>query len=870
MSQAMSPQCTTASSSVLIAPPFTRSGLPLDSGEVATNIRLQTRDERKYRGAIATSAAKNGEQAPAPCCKTLHLSLCFDGTNNHEPSDKLDPLCTSNVARLFHTSINKPEIGLFSYYSPGVGTVFEDIKEYLPSNAGLIGAQGGENRINWGLTRLIDCLKKTLKDSGQAPLSFDQTYALVEAMSTNWTVNTISGGLLSNGSRKREAAIRPYEQELKTVLEQRKTAQEKPEILALRLYVYGFSRGAAQARTFSNWLADLTRTQGPNGTEYRFAGLPLSIEFLGLFDTVAAVGLADSAPFAAGHMSWADDTMRLPDESDLQACMPTGLPEDQLFLKRCVHLVSAHEQRASFPLDSIRRREKTADGKRDKSKPSSYRAGTQEFVYPGMHSDVGGGYPSKDQGKAMGGPSEIMSQVPLHHMYREAFKAGAPLQVPDSVIGQYESWRVMDELTKNEFDISETLITRFNAWQKQAKPAPLEDVMKRETALLTAWRIDRYAGGIEKQPFYNNVRGKDMPDEQQEAYKRLHARKLKENTAAREGKPLPEMTATQQAQYEKDLQTIGGEAAYQRINISKTFEPGMDDQQLRRAAAEFRRDYKREWDWLEDTGSVGGIVNLLLGGTVYLINEEDEAQEYASISQDGDASYKKLFVSGTPAPGQENLIKFFDEHVHDSRAWFMNSSGLDEREPFTDYFRYRVVHFDNESNKRLSVLATAGRVVGLGLALASVGLSIKRRDPKFLLGLIIPSLGTPVLTGTPKLPVISAFDPLTGIALPMQQGLEALRAFTQNPGDVVRQISSLPPPQPLTAQTATTPALQNVLQAIKAKEALQAAKDSGDMSGLLDQAVAVLGDAKSDSAASANKTSWMDKLADTVNEGLNS
>ena len=46
----------------------------------------------------------------------------------------------------------------------------------------------------------------------------------------------------------------------------------------------------------------------------KFAGLPISIEFLGLFDTVAAVGFADSVPFAAGHMSWADGTMRLPDE----------------------------------------------------------------------------------------------------------------------------------------------------------------------------------------------------------------------------------------------------------------------------------------------------------------------------------------------------------------------------------------------------------------------------------------------------------------------------------------------------------------------------------------------------------------------------
>ncbi len=55
----------------------------------------------------------------------------------------------------------------------------------------------------------------------------------------------------------------------------------------MRLYVYGFSRGAAEARAFANWLQELTRVSDADGrVEYRFAeALPISIEFLGLFDT---------------------------------------------------------------------------------------------------------------------------------------------------------------------------------------------------------------------------------------------------------------------------------------------------------------------------------------------------------------------------------------------------------------------------------------------------------------------------------------------------------------------------------------------------------------------------------------------------------
>jgi len=734
--------------------------------------------------------------------------------------------------------------GFFAYYSPGVGTVFEEIKEYLPSQAGLIGASGGEDRINWGLTRLIAALKETLKEAGQEPLSIAQTHALVEAMATNWTASVLSGGILENGARKRKAAMQPYEDELANLLEQRRKSGEKPEILALRLYVYGFSRGAAQARAFANWLMELTRQQNGEASEYRFAGLPISIEFLGLFDTVAAVGLADSVPFAAGHMDWASGTMRLPDENPAQACIPTGLPEDCLFLKRCVHLVSAHEQRASFPLDSIRRREKTADGTRDDSRPSTYRKDTWEYVYPGMHSDVGGGYPPGDQGKARGGQGELLSQIPLHHMYRSAFAAGAPLQVPESVLSDSqkgEPWRVMEPRTEVAFSISETLVTRFNAWQKQAKAGPLEAVIKREQALITAWRIDRYAGGIDKQGFYSHVKRQDMTEEQQDALKRLHAQKLAENSAAAQGKEPPVLSAKEQQQRAADLELVGGTEAYARINTNKTFEPALDDRQLRRAAAEFKRDYGRNWGVLEDTFEWGGILNLLLGGTVYLINEEDEAQEYAELYQNGTQRHGELFTkSGVIVSGEQDLVALFDEQVHDSRAWFMNSSGLGEREPFTDYFRYRLVHFDNESNKSLSVLATAGRVVGVGIALASVGLSIKKRNPRYLLGLFLPSLATPVLTGRPGLPAIpqiSAFDPLTGIALPMMEGMEAVRAFTQKPGDVVAMLNAMPLPVPLTEQTATTPELQAVFKAAEAVKAVKAANDSGDMGGLLGQAM---------------------------------
>lgn len=855
---------------VKIAPYFTGTGLPQSPKDTAANLRLQQRDERRARSQAALAAAGKYEAPPTELCQTaLHLSLFFDGTNNNEPADKrFEPRCTSNVARLYHATIDHSKMAsvtdgsdsaapdmpaYFSYYCPGVGTVFPEIGEHFPDADGLKFAAGGENRINWGLTRLLDALKLALAGSTLSPT---KTRELVEQMSSTW--------LIGNGRANREKAMRPEMEQLEQLLTERTQTGRKPEILALRLYVYGFSRGAAEARTFCNWLRELVEC----ADGYRFAGLPISIEFLGLFDTVAAVGLADSVPFAAGHMGWADGTMRLPDGD-------TRLPDDPRFLQRCVHLVSAHEQRASFPLDSIRRCERLADGSIDRDGQSRYRSGTEEFVYPGMHSDVGGGYPPGDQGKAMAEQGLLMSQIPLHHMYREAFKAGAPLQVPQEALGAHEAWRAMSEESRAEFAMEDALVTRFNAWQAQAAQAgyaPLETVVERETELLTGWRIDRYHGGVDKTGFYNRTAW-DEREAVWKARERLHQHKHDElqqqNIRTCEqrlaGKPLQagqvdccgysarlslnSSNPLSPHSFDQDLQTIGGLEEYRKIKTEKLYEPTLDRRQLEGAARDFSRDYRGDWGPVPDEGIVSGLFSTL-SGVVYLINEEDEAKEYQAIRTNGERRSRELFAGpGQVARGQESLVALFDDHVHDSRAWFMNSSGAGPREPWTDYFRYRLVHFDHESNKSMTPLLAAGRVIGLAIAVGSIGLTVKRRDPRYLLGLMLPTLGVPVIRGklpipdSQSLPTVSAFDPLTGIAYPMMQGIEHLRAYTREPGSVLRLIEAMPLPQPLTEESANTPELKAIFQAAQAAKAVSEAKE-GKPLGLIDMVAGHLSNAE--------------------------
>ncbi|VVQ34640.1 hypothetical protein PS943_03897 [Pseudomonas fluorescens] len=843
MFESMNTYTSPSPSTAFVAPIFPADGrLPKEPKLLSENIKKQRRDEVAFGNEQRKQLQAKGEASTGiPCCKTLHITIAFDGTNNNDNADSASvPSSCSNIARVFHASIGgdptTEQEGFFRYYSPGVGTVFPDIREYTPSDGGLMFATGGENRINWGLTRLIDALKQTLEG---ARLELAETQALVDSMATG-LVTAITGGLLENGEKKREAAMRPEMKKLEETLSKRNESEQKPHILSMRLYVYGFSRGAAQARTFANWLQMLTRVQGETGsTEYRFAGLPLCIEFLGICDTVAAVGMADSMPFAAGHMGWADGTMRLPDES-LAKCMDTALPNDCHYLKRCVHLVSAHEQRASFPLDSIRRRPKNAAEERDTTHASSYRDGTQEFIYPGVHSDVGGGYSPKNQGKAKGGTFEILSQVALHHLYAEAFKAGAPLQVPKRVLlpDVHEAFRGMDEKTEIEFDFSPLLVKRFNAWRSQVKIGTLEEMIKREQALLTGWRIDRYAGGLAQRGFFANV-DKDMPVAQQDAWKAIYARRSAESAAAAQGQPLPTYTETQEKEYQLNVQIVGGQEKVDNIRLEKAFDPPLDQVQLLGAAAEFRHDYLKEWGILDDWKIGSTIIDMLVGGTVYAINEEDEAEEYNYLYDNGTARYKEMFSAPNKVrQGQEDLVALFDDQVHDSRAWFMNTSGIGPREPFTDYFRIRLVHFDNESNKQLSLVATAGRVIGIGIAVASIGLSIKKRDPRMLLALPLMNVARPILTGKVGLPEISAFDPLTGIAIPMLDNLDSLRTFTKAPGDLVAKAAALPPLKPLTAATANSPALQKILVAHQALEAVEAArkKDAGALASMVAKA----------------------------------
>ncbi|QGH66924.1 DUF2235 domain-containing protein [Xanthomonas oryzae pv. oryzicola] len=369
--------------------PATSAGYNPDiPGDYSREKRKPTARELCQRASHVDPAATDGLQ----CSTEIHVGIFFDGTNNNMERDR--PLLGhSNIVSLFDAHKDDRKT-CFRYYIPGVGTPFRQIGETTESDDGKAFATGGESRIYWAMLLVYNavCRAATRAD-------------LLQEAEMTQLVTSYGGGLKTAwhlGNDKARTVLRGVHQRLLTAVEGR-----RPTVLRLNLSVFGFSRGAAQARTFCNWLQEATG--GMVGTA------ALRLRFVGLFDTVASVGLADSSPVGTGFMDWADGTM------EIQG------------VERGLHYVAAHEIRRSFPLSTARGQGGIAV------------SGLSEYIYPGAHSDLGGGYSPGDQGKAAGARAKLLSQIPLNDMHFEAINAGTELKRKDQLPLEIKSDFVVDE-----------------------------------------------------------------------------------------------------------------------------------------------------------------------------------------------------------------------------------------------------------------------------------------------------------------------------------------------------------------------------------------------------------------------------------------
>ncbi|KPN90924.1 T6SS phospholipase effector Tle1-like catalytic domain-containing protein [Pseudomonas nunensis] len=728
--------------SVWLPPPFPLEGrLPRRAAQVQQNILRQCEQERGYHDALCLAT---GYRVMPPCCKTVHISLFFDGTGNNLNNDlyQSDTPHPTNIARLFRATVGDGHAGgtthsegasrltdaagtgngqYFKYYMPGVGTPFAEVGDLDYTISGLAGAWFGEERINWGLLMLIDALRRTL---GLPRLDNASLKAAVEAMGTvlgtEWAVGR------SNRSVEFRKQLKAIEKPLRLALAQPNPGTSK--LLGIKLYVYGFSRGAAAARAFVSWLNELMRYRP--FLKLDDLEIPLSVEYLGLLDTVASVGIADILPGADGHMAWADGNQELPGG---------GL------VKRCLHLAASFEQRLCFPLESIRR------------ESGSYPVNSVEVIYPGVHSDLGGGYPPGDQGKANGENDHLLlSQISLNDLYADAFAHGAPLKVPKNTLPiglQHELWRVMAPEVVLEFIAAPTLATRFNAWRQTTlglppvsqplsseqieryQPLPstttLEHAVRAQLGWITAWRIDRYAfASLKQTAFYRQA-----TDTQADKDARQQAKDTRDKAQKAVEKSRREQLA------------IEREGRVPKTPLKpgvKDFDADMAQTQLREAAEEFAAAYR-------DPDHLASNLSRMLPAhpppvVVLRIITADARVECRQMKAAGQARVAQLFP---PPPGYSNypddktrgpvdetanatqpvglLRALFDEQVHDSRAWFLYRFG---REPMGSYFRERMVFFGEASRRELALNhETRAMLLAAGTPLPVSGPVVAARPP---------------------------------------------------------------------------------------------------------------------------------------------
>lgn len=413
--------------------------------------QLSPRESLQRIKALACTLPADGKPR---CSGQVHVGMFFDGTGNNKQLDydSLPPEKRkhSNVVKLYLAHRDSPLDGYFKHYIPGVGTPFPQIGDTNRPDGGWPGgsafAEKGEHRIVWGLMQLLNSVNYYVH---RAPL--------IQPGQDKAIVNDLAD--VSTPGAVRRVAMRKWQDKLQAVL-----AGAKPVVEQINVSVFGFSRGAAEARAFCNWLFDACKQDGGSWT---FAGIPIRVGFLGVFDTVASVGLTNlfDDGVLRGHQSWADDNLQI-----------------HPAVERCVHFVAGHEVRACFPLDSVRVK-------------AQYPGNAKEVMYPGAHSDVGGGYAPGALGIS---PDyrQMFSIIPGASMYQEARLSGVPMQ-PLSALARADQDALQPDLDT---------IRQFNAYLKGASAgsAPVEQLLNHHASLYFSYRF-KYRHNFESRPIFTRA-----------------------------------------------------------------------------------------------------------------------------------------------------------------------------------------------------------------------------------------------------------------------------------------------------------------------------------------------------------------------------
>ena len=369
---------------------------------------------------------KNSSCSVGSCRQTVWRSFFFDGTGNNLSAD-IDTLKHSNVAKLYRAHKGdennggdelrqKGEAqGIYRVYIPGIGTYFPHptVKDDGGSKPGLGAGAYGVERMKFAL----EIFDKKLQ--GHFALAKNPANAIIE----------------------------------------------------INISVFGFSRGAALARAFVHDFAkERCKQLSKDNWVLRSNGHRVRIRFLGLFDTVASVGMAMSGnnmekwdaltgnakshieqrlkvhettrptflAFAIKGKAGADPS---PGNYDGHADWGGKMQIPEM-VEEVRHFIAGHEYRNSFPVDSV----SVIDKKGNISRPAKF----HEYVYPGVHSDVGGSYRPGEGGKNEKYNTKL-GLITLRDMYTFAMTSKVPFLPKSAWSKQSQDGFLMDPSVMDDY-----------------------------------------------------------------------------------------------------------------------------------------------------------------------------------------------------------------------------------------------------------------------------------------------------------------------------------------------------------------------------------------------------------------------------------
>lgn len=518
------------------------------SARLARGSRILSDAERQQLQAAQSCSVVDTDEAGTGCTQVLHLCVFFDGTGNNRDEEMAKPKDRWALSNIARL-----------YFSHKVKT--DNVERlYLAGvgtpcpevgdNGGMLGAaigKGGGERVDYAMQQLDDLIGK----------------------------------------------------------------QAAKKILVINVSVFGFSRGAAQARAFMRDLAARCKAQ-PDGT-WQYRDIPLRLMFAGIFDTVCSVwGNLVAAVVNAndGHGEWAHD-MKLPP-----------------IVEQCVHMTAAHELRKQFPLDSTRDN-------------AHYPANTIEVWYPGVHSDVGGGYDPAHQGR-----KNSIARFALNEMYDMARAAGVLLRPIDKLDPQ-----IQEEFNKGD----EGLRSAYNGYLQsmRRKHGKLESVQAAHMELLHRWLKKRVTEG-----------------EDNEAVQRLRM-----HEEALEG----------------ELKTLRQQRSRLPNPYAENYRGSTPDEQTRwnELDAKIRDRQSQLSDVSKQRKGLLREANTLERRMTQLREKEKRGAKLTMPEQ------TMLSAWNNPAPLPESVEKFFNDYGHDSIShWFTG-----------DLTRWRTIYFGDTKYKPESTLS---------------------------------------------------------------------------------------------------------------------------------------------------------------------